>query len=170
MNQKEEKSKKSSDESNENDEIYFPESDSNIAKNDFYDDYNKKISQQNNSSSFFEGEFGGKKQTIKLKFQKNTNYGDNNINNQNINLFEFEKLKNELIESKKKIESLQEEIVKLKKVIERFNKILEKHPELQEEMEREEIINEESNLNNKDIIVDNNVKIKKDKKASPNDK
>ena len=79
MNQKEEKSKKSSDESNENDEIYFPESDSNIAKNDFYDDYNKKISQQNNSSSFFEGEFGGKKQTIKLKFQKNTNYGDNNI-------------------------------------------------------------------------------------------
>ena len=166
MNQKEEKNKKSSDGSNENDEIYFPESDSNIAKNDFYDDYNKKISQQNNSSSFFEGEFGGKKQTIKLKFQKNTN----NINNQNINLFEFEKLKNELIESKKKIESLQEEIVKLKKVIERFNKILEKHPELQEEMEREEIINEESNLNNKDIIVDNNVKIKKDKKASPNDK
>jgi len=49
MNKKEEKSKKSSDESNENDEIYFPESDSNIAKNDFYDDYNKKISQQNNS-------------------------------------------------------------------------------------------------------------------------
>ena len=60
--------------------------------------------------------------------------------------------------------------MKLKKVIERFNKILEKHPELQEEMEREEIINEESNLNNKDIIVDNNVKIKKDKEASPNDK
>jgi len=65
---------------------------------------------------------------------------------------------------------LQEENVKLKKVIERFNKILEKHPELQEEMEREEIINEESNLNNKDIIVDNNVKIKKDKEASLNDK
>ena len=60
--------------------------------------------------------------------------------------------------------------MKLKKVIERFNKILEKHPELQEEMEREEIINEESNLNNKDIIVDNNVKIKKDKEASLNDK
>ncbi len=65
---------------------------------------------------------------------------------------------------------MQEENVKLKKVIERFNKILEKHPELQEEMEREEIINEESNLNNKDIIVDNNVKIKKDKEASLNDK
>ena len=32
------------------------------------------------------------------------------------------------------------------------------------------VITEESNLNNKDIIVDNNVKIKKDKEASLNDK